>query len=192
MGYLWGMALVLVGLSACGSSSSKCTSNCNADGAIDVRTDHAVGIDGAGSGDARADSARDARDGNDAKSSVDGAVACDQSIAAACAATADAGAFTFHCAATWGATTSNAYLCGRPQTTVLIETCGSERELIDTNNSGTAEYIYVFDSAGKLFAISYSVGGSVHCVAGPQEFVAPVGCGAPALFSCATDGGHKG
>ena len=92
----------------------------------------------------------------------------------------------------WSATTSNAYLCGRPQTTVLVETCGSERELIDTNNAGTAEYIYVFDSAGKLFAISYSVGGSVHCVAGPQEFVAPVGCGAPALFSCATDGGHKG
>ena len=88
------------------------------------------------------------------------------------------------------ATTSNAYLCGRPE--VLTETCGSDRELIDTNNAGTAEYIYVYDSAGKLYAISYSVEGSVHCVAGPQQFVAPVGCGAPALFSCATDGGHRG
>ena len=72
----------------------------------------------------------------------------------------------------------------------IRETCGSERELIDTN--GSDEYIYVFDSTGKLFAISYSVGGTVHCLAGPQEFVAPVSCGAPALFSCATDGGHKG
>jgi hypothetical protein len=186
------MALLLDVLSACGSSSSKCTSNCNPDGSVDARTDHTVGTDGAGSRDAGMDGTRDAKDPDDAKVSLDGAVACDQSIAAACAAPADAGAFTFHCPATWSATTSNAYLCGRPQTTVLIETCGSERELIDTNNSGTAEYIYVFDSAGKLFAISYSVGGAVHCVAGPQEFVAPVGCGAPAAFSCATDGGHGG
>ena len=193
MGCLWAVALLMTaGLSACGSSSSKCTSNCNADGLTDARADHTVGTDGAGSRDAQADGPRDAKAPNDAKVSIDGAVACDRSIAAACASTADAGAFTFHCAATWSATTSNAYLCGRPQTTVLIETCGSERELIDTNNSGTAEYIYVFDSSGKLFAISYSVGGAVHCVAGPQEFVAPVGCGAPALFTCATDGGHKG
>jgi hypothetical protein len=186
------MALLLVVLSACGSSSSKCTSNCNPDGSVDARTDHTVGTDGAGSRDAGMDGTRDAKDPHDAKVSLDGAVACDQSIAAACAAPADAGAFTFHCPATWSATTSNAYLCGRPPTTVLIETCGGERELIDTSNSGTAEYIYVFDSAGKLFAISYSVGGAVHCVAGPQQFVAPVGCGAPAAFSCATDGGHGG
>ena len=193
MGFLGGMALLMMaGLSACGSSSGKCTSNCKADGLADARADHSVGTDGAGSRDAQADGPRDAKSPNDAKVSIDGAVACDQSIAAACASAADAGSFTFHCAATWSATTSNAYLCGRPQTTVLIETCGSERELIDTNNAGTAEYIYVYDSAGKLFAISYSVGTSVHCVAGPQEFVAPVGCGAPALFSCATDGGHKG
>src|SRR3954469_23871084 len=196
-GFLGGMALLVAllmtaGLPACGSSSGKCTSNCNADGSTDARADHTMGTDGPGSRDAQADGLRDASGPIDAKVSIDGAVACDRSIAAACAATADAGAFTFHCATTLSATTSNAYLCGRPQTTVLIETCGSERELIDTNNSGTAEYIYVFDSAGKLFAISYSVGGSVHCVAGPQEFVAPVGCGAPALFSCATDGGHKG
>ena len=192
MGYLWGMALLMTaGLSACGSSSGKCTSNCKTDGAVDgfVAVDHPVATD--------PDGARDAKEpgdahASDAKVSIDGAVACDQSIAAACASTVDAGAFTFHCAATWSATTSNAYLCGRPQTTVLIETCGSDRELIDTNNAGTAEYIYVFDSSGKLYAISYSVGGAVHCVAGPPEFVAPVGCGAPALFSCATDGGHKG
>jgi hypothetical protein len=192
MGCLWGVALLLGGLSACGSSSSKCTTNCKADGALDVvaPADHLVETDGAGSRDAPADSPRDAKDSNDAKLSIDGAVACDRPIAAACAGTADAGVFTFHCATTWSATTSNAYLCGRPE--VLIETCGSDRELIDTNNAGTAEYIYVFDGSGKLFAISYSVGGAVHCVAGPPEFVAPVGCGAPALFSCATDGGHKG
>jgi hypothetical protein len=192
MGCLWGVALLLSGLSACGSSSSKCTTNCSADGSGDrfVPSDRPVETDGGR--DARADGARDANDPTDVKVSIDGAVACDQPIAAACAGTADAGAFTFHCAMTWSATTSNAYLCGRPQTTVLTETCGSDQELIDTNNAGTAEYIYVFDSSGKLFAISYSAGGTVHCVAGPQEFVAPVGCSVPALFSCSTDGGHKG
>lgn len=194
MGGLWGTALLLAGLSAaCGSSSSKCTSNCKTDGASDVApVDHPLGTDGAAPHDARVDAADDAKSVGDAKVSIDGAVACDQSLAAACASTADAGAFTFHCAATWSATTSNAYLCGRPQTTVFTYTCGSERELIDTNNAGTAEYIYVFDSSGKLFAISYSTGGSLHCVAGPQEFVPPVGCGSQALFSCATDGGTKG
>jgi hypothetical protein len=189
MGCLWGVALLLAGLSACGSSSGKCTSNCNTDGSVDVavRADHPVETDDGGSRDAPADA-------DEPKGPIDGAVACDQSIAAACASTADAGAFTFHCAATWAATTSTAYFCGRPQTTVLTETCGSERQLFDTNNAGTAEYIYVFDSTGKLSAISYSAGagGTVHCVAGPQEFVAPVGCNAPDLFTCATDGGHKG
>jgi len=185
------MALLLASLSACGSSSSKCTSNCKTDGASDVApVDHPLGTDGAAPRDARGDAADDAKSAVDAKVSIDGAVACDRSLAAACAATADAGAFTFHCAATWSATTSNAYLCGRPE--VLSYACGAEHELIDTSNTGTAEYIYVFDSAGKLFAISYSTGGSLHCVAGPQEFVAPVGCGAPSLFSCAADGGHKG
>ena len=185
MGCLWGVALLLAGLSACGSSSTKCTSNCKTDASADVAgpVDHSVESDGAGSGDA----ARDAKDPN---GPIDGAVACDQLITAACASTADGGAFTFHCAASWSATTSTAYFCGRPQTTVLIETCGTDRELIDTNNAGTAEYIYVYDSAGKLFAISYSAGGTMHCVAGPGEFVAPVGCSAPALFTCADGGAH--
>jgi hypothetical protein len=193
MGYLGGMALLMTaGVSACGSSSSKCTTNCNADGAFDrfVPPDHPVETDGGGARDARADGGGDAQGSTDVRGSIDGAVVCDRSLAAACAATADAGAFTFHCPATWSATTSNAYLCGRPQTTVLTETCGSDRELIDTN--GSDEYIYVFDASGKLLAISYSAGGAVHCVAGPQEFVAPVGCGGPALFSCANDAGHKG
>jgi hypothetical protein len=191
MGGLGGVALLMTaGLSACGSSSSRCTTNCNADGGGDSRADHIVETDGGGAGDARADGPSDARDSKDVKVSIDGAVACDQPITAACQGTADAGAFTFHCATTWSATTSNAYLCGRPQTTVLVETCGSERELIDTN--GSDEYIYVFDGSGKLLAISYSVAATVHCVASPQEFVAPVGCSAPELFSCASDGGHKG
>ena len=191
MGCLWGVALLLAGLSACGSSSGKCTSNCKTDGSGDVveRADHPIEIDDAGARDAVGDDARDAKEPT---GPIDGAVACDQSIAAACASTADAGAFTFHCAATWAATTSTAYFCGRPQTTVLTEACGSEHQLFDTANAGTAEYIYVFDSSGKLFAISYSAAGTVHCVAGPQEFVAPVGCNAPELFSCASDGGHKG
>jgi len=186
MGCLWGVALLVVGLSACGSSATKCTANCRADASSDVATaaDHPGATDGAGARDAGADSARDA------KASIDGAVPCDQPIAAACASTADAGAFTFHCATTWGATTSNSYFCGRPQTTVLTETCGTDRELIDTN--GADEYIYLFDSSGKLSAISYSTGGASHCIAGPGAFVAPVVCSSPALFNCATDGGHKG
>ncbi len=190
MGCLWGVALLLAGLSACGSSSTKCTSNCT-DASIDVSTpvDHPGTTDGAEGHDALVDDARDAKGSTDAKGPIDGAVACDQTIAAACASTADAGAFTFHCATTWTATTSTAYFCGRPQTTVLTETCGTDRELIDTNNAGTAEYIYVYDNAGKLFAISYSAGGATHCVAGPGEFVAPVGCSAPALFTCHADGG---
>jgi hypothetical protein len=101
-------------------------------------------------------------------------------------ATADAGAFTFHCALTLSATTSNSYFCGRPQTTVLAEVCDSEHELIDTN--GSEEYVYLFDSEGKLSAISYITGGASHCIAGPEAFVAPI-CGAPAAFSCHADGG---
>jgi hypothetical protein len=193
MGCLWGVALLLAGLSACGSSSTKCTSNCKTDASGDdaksnTHDDGASQTGGAGGGDARADSGRDARDPNDAKGSIDGAVACDLSIAAACASTADAGAFTFHCAATFGATTSNAYLCSRPE--ILSYTCGTEHELIDTDTkTGTTEYIYFFDSAGKLYAISYSTGGASHCIAGPEEFVAPVGCGSADLFSCTADGG---
>jgi len=192
MGCLWGVALLLAGLSACGSSSAKCTSNCKTDASADVAgpVDHPVESDGAGSGDARVDAARDATEPHDSKGPIDGAVACDVPIATACAATVDAGAFTFHCAATWAATASTAYFCGRPQTTVLTEICGSNRELIDTNNAGTAEYIYDFDSSGKLYAISYSAGGSVHCVAGPEEFLAPVGCSSPQLFTCADGGAH--
>ena len=146
--------------------------------------DHPVDTDGAGARDALVDGAGDAKQ---PKGPIDGAVACDHTIAEACAATADAGAFTFHCAATWGATTSTAYFCGRPQTTVLTETCGTDRELIDTN--GSDEYIYVYDSSGTLIAISYVAGGTMHCVAGPEEFVAPVGCSATALFTCHADGG---
>jgi hypothetical protein len=188
MGCLWGVVLLLGGgLSACGSSSAKCTSNCKTDAAVDVGTpaDHAVESDAAGSGDALVDAGHDAKESTDAKVPVDGAVACDKTLTAACASTADAGAFTFHCATTWSATTSNAYLCGRPE--VLSYTCGTEHELIDTSNTGTDEYIYAFDSAGKLYAISYSTGGASHCIAGPEEFVAPVGCGSASLFTCAAD-----
>lgn len=178
-----GVVLLLAGLSACGSSSSKCTSSCKTDGAVDtlMPSDHTADKDGASSADARVDS--DAKDLVDAK--IDGAVACDQSIAAACASTADAGAFTFHCATTWSATTGNAYLCGRPE--VLSYTCGAEHELIDTSNDGKAEYIYVFDGAGKLYAISYSTGGATHCIGGPQAFVAPLECGSAELFTCQAD-----
>ena len=143
MGCLWGVALLLAGLSACGSSSAKCTSNCKADASVDVAdpVDHPVESDG--SGDARVDAAEP----RDSKGPIDGAVACDSTIAAACAVTADAGAFALHCAATWTASTSNAYLCGRPE--VLSFTCGAEHELIDTSDDGTAEYIYVFDGSGS-------------------------------------------
>jgi hypothetical protein len=191
MGCPWGVALLLAGLSACGSSATKCTSNCKADASVadakgNLGADRATEIDG--SGGARGDGGPDAKDPNDAKEPVDGAVACDKSIAAACAATPDAGAFTFQCTATWSATNSNTYFCGRPQTTVLSYTCGSEHELIDTNNAGTAEYIYVFDSDGKLYAISYSTGGTSHCIAGPEAFVAPLDCGTASLFTCHADG----
>jgi hypothetical protein len=189
MGCPWGVALLLAGLSACGSGSTKCTSNCKVDASVsdakrDLGADRVDELDGAG--DARTDGARDASDQSDAKERIDGAVACDQTIVAACAATSDAGAFTFQCTATWSAITSNTYFCGRPQTTVLSYTCGSEHELIDTNNAGTAEYIYVFDSAGKLEAISYSTGGTSHCIAGPEAFVPPLDCGSASLFSCPT------
>ena len=186
MGGLWGVALLLAGLSACGSSSTKCTSNCKSDGSpddakSDAPADHPTETDGAGTGDARMDTSRDT------KQSIDGAVACDKSISAACGETPDAGAFTFHCAATLSAANSNSYFCGRPQTTVLTETCGTDRELIDTN--GSDEYIYVFDSAGKLSAISYSTGGTSHCIAGPEAFVAPICDPTPGLFTCHADGG---
>jgi hypothetical protein len=192
MGCPWGVALLLAGLSACGSSSTKCTSNCKADASVgdaarDTGADRVAETDGAGG--ARADGGPDAKAPSDAKERVDGAVACDMPIAAACAATQtqDAGAFTFQCPATWSATTSNTYFCSRVQTTVLSYTCGTEHELIDTN-AGTSEYIYVFDSDGKLTAISYSTGGTSHCIAGPEAFVAPLDCGSASLFSCHADG----
>jgi hypothetical protein len=174
--------LLWAGLSACGGSSTKCGSDCKPDASPgDAQRDTPDGRvgDGDGSSDAQADAAK-APTGP-----TDGAVACDQTIATACAAAAvDAGAFRFHCAATLSATTSNTYFCSRPQTTVLAETCGSAHELIDTN--GSDEYIYLFDSSGKLTAISYSAAGGSHCVAGPtsRSFVAPVVCSSPTAFSC--------
>jgi hypothetical protein len=186
MGGLWGTALFLAGLSACGSSSTKCDSNCRADASEDdgarrdAAADHANEI----GGDAQSDGAGDTKDPT---GPIDGAVACDKSITTACAETPDAGAFTFHCVATWSATTSDAYLCGRPE--VLSYTCGAERELIDTSNDGTGEYIYAFDSAGKLYAISYSTGGATHCIAGPEAFVAPICNSSAQLFTCHPDGG---
>ena len=193
MSGLWGMALLLAGLSACGSSSTKCTSNCTADATTGDDARGGAGGSGGGSGAGGAEP-RDAHDdgARDASAPVDGAVACEQSIAAACAVTPDAGSFAVHCAATWAATTTNAYLCSRPQTTVLVETCGTDKELIVTNPSGGSdEYIYVYDSSGALYAISYAMAGTSHCVAGTKAFVDPVGCTPPTPFSCPKDGGAK-
>ncbi len=198
-GGLAGVALLVVVFAACGSSSSnKCSgSSCPKDAAPDQRggdhqdaaADHAKELDAAQARDADVDRAGDARVAADAGS------ACDQTIAAACAVTHDGGAFALHCAASWDATTANAYFCARPQTTVLSETCsGDTRELIDTN--GSDEYVYVYDAAGALHAITHTEtrdGGTVnHCVAGPADFTDPLSCSAPALFSCAADAGKHG
>ena len=185
---LWGAAIVLAGLASCGSSgSSKCTTNCPTDAASDsghdAPVDHGKDTSGAGKSDARADAPVD-------RGAVDRANACDQSIAAACSASHDGGTFTVHCAASWAVTTASAYFCGRPQTTVLIRTCGDYQELLDTN--GSSEYDYVYDAAGALFAIIYTSGGASHCVAGP-ETLTDLSCSAqPTLFSCAADAGRHG
>jgi hypothetical protein len=193
-GCLWGVAVLLAGLSACGSSSSKCGTSCKADGSVDDKpvdapVDHGQGQDMAliEKHDAHADAPADLR------MSSDSANACDQSITAACAAgtTHDAGAFSIHCASTWAGTTSTAYFCARPQTTVLTNVCGDYKELIDTN--GTSEYIYIYDGAGALYAITHTTGADSHCVAGPGGFSDPVGCSSTSmLFSCSADAGHHG
>src|SRR5579871_20869 len=188
----WGLvaaAIVLLGLPACGSSGGgKCATNCGtdaaADGGHDAPVDHGKDTMGTEKHDGHVDVSTDVH------GPVDRANACDQSIAAACAATPDGGGFTVHCAASWSATTANAYFCGRPQTTVLIRTCGDYRELLDTN--GSAEYDYVYDAAGALYAIIHTIGGISHCVAGPETLTA-LSCDPQSLlFSCAADAGHHG
>jgi hypothetical protein len=179
---------LLAGLAACGSSGgNKCTTNCGTDAAADAPHDAPVdhGKDMSGEKqDAHADAPTDVR------TSADRGNACDQSIAAACAATHDGGTFTVHCASSWDGTTANAYFCGRPQTTVLVRTCGDYKELLDTN--GSSEYDYVYDAAGALYAIIYTNGGVSHCVAGP-ETLTDLSCSAqPMLFSCPADAGRHG
>ncbi len=191
---LWGVAMLVAGLSACGSSSGKCSTNCPQDAAADDAkkdsgSDQGKETDAGSARDAEDDWMDGASDAGDAGEPRDGATACDQSIAAACAVTADAGAFSVHCATTWAATTSNAYLCGRPQTTVILYTCGADRELTVTNPNGNDEYVYLYDGSGALYAVSYVIGGSSHCVAGPKAFFDPVGCTLTGLFSCPKDGG---
>jgi hypothetical protein len=182
---LVGAVIVLAGLASCGSSGGgKCTTNCGTDAAVDAPVDHGKDMMSVEKQDARSDAPADMR------SSVDRANACDQSITAACSATHDGGTFTVHCAASWGATTASAYFCGRPQTTVLIRTCGDYQELLDTN--GSSEYDYVYDAAGALYAIIYTSGGASHCVAGPATLT-DLSCSAqPTLFSCAADAGRHG
>jgi hypothetical protein len=197
-GGLWGVAVLLAGLTGCGSSSSKCGTNCKTDGSVDDKQqpidapfDRALAQDTGTveKQDAQVDAPRDVR------TSVDLGPGCDQSIAVACAAGAashDAGAFSIHCASSWAGTTGNSYFCGRPE--ILLQTCGDDRQLIDTSNTGSSEYIYIYDGAGALYAITYSAGGPTsHCVAGPEAgFVDPVGCGTSMLFSCPADAGRHG
>lgn len=198
---LWGVAMLLAGLPACASSSSKCTTSC---------TDAAAGGDGkrdgggtGGSGGSKQDmaagdgkqmdmaAARDGHDDGRPDAPVDLANPCAESLAAACSAAHDGGAFAVHCASTWDATTHSAYLCGRPQTIVLTTTCGDYRELIDTN--GSEEYVYVYDAAGELVAVTHvetEAGGTVsHCIGGSAGFVDPQGCLPPTAFTCPKDGG---
>jgi hypothetical protein len=205
---LWGAAMLFASLPACGSSSGKCTTNCTDGAAVggsggkhdaggtggtggskqDAAADHASQKDAPSPQDAASDGKRDA------KEPVDLANTCAESLAAACSATHDAGGFSVHCASTWDATTRNTYLCGRPLTTVFLTTCGSYRELIDTN--GNDEYIYVYDAAGNLVAVThgqYQEGGvATHCVGGSAGYLDPQGCGTSTVFSCAKDGGTHG
>jgi hypothetical protein len=199
---LWGVAMLLAGLPACGSSSSKCSTNCN-DAAAggsggkqdsgtkqDAAADHGkqMEMDAATKHDAMSDAVHDAHH------PVDLANTCAQSLTAACSSSHDAGGFSVHCASTWTATTANAYLCARPQTTVLVTTCGDYRELIDTN--GSDEYVYIYDAAGDLVAVTHvgsEDGGTVtRCVGGAAGFVDPQGCGTATAFTCAKDAGTHG
>jgi hypothetical protein len=198
---LWGAAMLFACLHGCGSSSPKCTTNCadgatggsggksDAGGTQDAADDHGE-VDSARSHDGPSDGKRDA------KEPVDLANTCTESLTAACSATHDAGSFSVHCASTWDATTHNAYLCARPLTTVLITTCGSYRQLIDVANNGSEEYVYVYDAAGDLVAVShvqYQEGGTdTQCVGGSAGFVDPQGCGVSTAFTCTKDGGTHG
>jgi YD repeat-containing protein len=200
---LWAAAMLLACLPACGSSSPKCTTNCaeggtggsgsggssGSGGTHDAAADHG-NTGGAQSNDGASDGRRDA------KEPVDQANSCAQSLTAACSATHDAGSFSVHCASTWDATTRNAYLCARPLTTVLITTCGDYQELTDVANNGSEEYVYVYDAAGNLVAVShvqYQEGGAdTQCIGGSAGFVDPQGCSAPTAFSCPKDGGTHG
>ena len=197
---LWGAAMLFACLPACGSSSSKCTTNCT-DGA--TATGGSGGTSGAGgTHDAAADhgntggaqSHDGASDGKrDTKEPVDLANTCAQTLTAACSETHDGGSFSVHCASTWDATTKNAYLCARPLTTVLITTCGDYKQLTDVANNGTEEYVYVYDAAGDLVAVTHvqnQEGGTLtSCVGGPAGFVNPQGCGQSTAFTCPKDGG---
>jgi hypothetical protein len=201
---LWGVAMLLAGLPACGSSSTKCTTNCNKDasddagdgkhdgdsGKRDAPADHGTQTDAVSTHDAIGDGLRDTRE------PVDLANTCAESLTAACAATPDAGSFSVHCSLTWDTTTRNSYLCARPQTTVLTTTCGAFRELTDTANNGSEEYVYIYNAAGDLVAVTHGQteeGGVItHCVGGAPGFVDPVGCGTPQLFTCPKDGGTHG
>jgi hypothetical protein len=200
---LWGVAMLLAGLPACGSSSGKCTTNC-ADAATGGSSG---GHDAAGTGgtggtkqDAAVDHANQtdmATKGDGARDmSIDLAHTCDQSLTVACSETHDAGSFSAHCALTWDDTTKNAYLCARPETTVLTTTCGDYRELTDTANNGSEEYIYIYDATGDLVAVihgQFEDGGFVtHCIGGSAGFVAPSCSPTPKLFSCPKDGGTRG
>ena len=195
--------MLLAGLPACGSSTPKCTTNCTdassdsggkhdanttKSDASDALADHTTQKDAPSPHDAMKDTARDM--------TVDLANTCAASLTAACAATHDGGTFSAHCALTWDTTTRNAYLCARPATTVVTRTCGDFRELIDVANSGTEEYVYIYDSAGDLVAVTYGQyedGGLVtHCIGGAAGFVDPPGCGVTALFTCPTDAGTHG
>jgi hypothetical protein len=192
---LWGVAMLVAGLPACGSSSPKCATNCKTDAADDAGdgkhdavVDHGKETDAVSRPDAADGGLRDARD------AVDLANPCDQSLTAACAASHDGGGFSVHCALTWDGTTHNAYLCARPQTTVLTTTCGEFRELIDTN--GNDEYVYIYDAAGALVAVTHGQNQSgaivTHCVGGAAGFADPVGCVSAQLFACPKDGGTRG
>jgi hypothetical protein len=182
----WALVLACAGLAACGSSSGKCTSNCPGD-----RTDAAADGPTTAGHDAQTTDGETKHDGARDVPPADVSGRCDMTVAAACAAAPASSAFGLHCAASLSSTTSNAYLCGRPLTTVFTATCGSYREVLDTNVN--VEYVYVYDSTGALYAISYhDAQNAAHCVAGPGAFVDPSDCGAGVIFQCAADGGTRG